>query len=126
MCLEQFESRSGSRPCGGSCAPFKRSEEGWALSARLPTPRATLAEAAQIRHLVETNRALGRTSMLAVRVTYFPTTQIDVHFPPPSSSRCHTSRSERPDSGARVAAKPQCEKNRSALLGGATGATECK
>ena len=33
---------------GGSCAPFKRSEEGWALSARLPTPCATMAEAAQI------------------------------------------------------------------------------
>ena len=36
---------------GGSCAPFERSEE-WALSARLHTARATLAEAAQIRHLV--------------------------------------------------------------------------
>jgi hypothetical protein len=38
-------------------------------------------------------------------------------FCAPSSSRRHTSRSERPDSGARVAAKPQCEKNRSAPFG---------
>jgi superfamily II DNA/RNA helicase len=32
----------------------------------------------------------------------------------------------RPYWRARVATKPRCEKNRSALLGGATGATECK
>jgi len=44
------------------------------------------------------------------------------HFCAPSPSRRHTSRSERPDSGARVAAKPQCEKNLKRSFGGATQA----
>jgi len=48
------------------------------------------------------------------------------HFAPHPHHAVITSRSERPDSGARVAAKPQCKKNRSARLDGATGATECK
>jgi hypothetical protein len=43
------------------------------LRARLRSPRATLAETARIRHVIEINRALGRTSALSVRITYFPT-----------------------------------------------------
>jgi hypothetical protein len=43
------------------------------LRARLRSPRATLAETARIRHLIEINRALGRTSALSVRITCFPT-----------------------------------------------------
>ena len=43
------------------------------LGARLRSPRATLAETARIRHLIEINRALGRTSALSVRITCFPT-----------------------------------------------------
>jgi hypothetical protein len=42
------------------------------LRARLGSPRATLAETARIRHLIEINRALGRTSALSVRITCFP------------------------------------------------------
>ena len=42
------------------------------LRARLRSPRATLAETARIRHLIEINRALRRTSALSVRITYFP------------------------------------------------------
>jgi hypothetical protein len=38
------------------------------LRARLCSPRATLAETARIRHLIEINRALGRTSALSVRM----------------------------------------------------------
>src|SRR5262249_18642145 len=37
------------------------------LRARLRSPRATLAETARIRHLIEINRALRRTSALSVR-----------------------------------------------------------
>jgi len=43
------------------------------LRARLRSPRATLAETARIRHLIEINRALGRTSPVSVRITCFPT-----------------------------------------------------
>src|SRR5262245_21404573 len=43
------------------------------LSARLRSPRATLAETARIRHLIEIKRASGRTSALSVRITCFPT-----------------------------------------------------
>src|SRR6516162_5609362 len=43
------------------------------LRAPLRSPRATLAETARIRHLIEINRALGRTSALSVRITCFPT-----------------------------------------------------
>ena len=43
------------------------------LRAPLRSPHATLAETARIRHLIEINRALGRTSALSVRITFFPT-----------------------------------------------------
>jgi len=56
--------------------------EWWVLNAPLTMPGAPLAEAAQIPHLVETNRALERESMLTVRITCFPTAYVDVNFAP--------------------------------------------
>jgi len=83
-----------------------------------------LAEAAQIPHLVETNRALERESMLTVRITCFPTADIDVNFAP------HPHRRGLADQSGQI---PACvlqpnhntQKNRATRLLTATKATQC-